>query len=73
MYFINAPTIFQMLFKMLKVFYDPRTLAKIDILGSDFDGMLKAIVPADELLRLYGTTQFLLALLNGGCYVFCFF
>ncbi len=24
MYFINSPTMFQMLYKMIKVFYDPR-------------------------------------------------
>lgn len=57
MYFINTPTLFQMLFKMVKSFYDPRTLGKIDILGSNYESTLRAIIPEDELVTLYGGKQ----------------
>jgi len=59
MYIINAPALFSMFFSMIKPFYDPVTLAKIEVLGSDYQETLRQIIPEDELPEIYGKSSLL--------------
>jgi hypothetical protein len=56
MYIINAPWAFQMIWKSIKLFLDPGTVAKIKILGSDYKGELSKIMDNDQIPIEYGGT-----------------
>jgi len=53
-YFINAPSFFTAVWKLIKKFLDPETVTKIIILGSDFQDELKRNIPPECLLKEYG-------------------
>ncbi|KAL5016994.1 hypothetical protein ScPMuIL_006583, partial [Solemya velum] len=55
-YVVNAPTIFPILFKIVKPFLGEDTIRKIKILGSNYkEELLKEIAP-DQLPKCYGGT-----------------
>ncbi|KAJ3311366.1 Structural maintenance of chromosomes protein 3 [Boothiomyces sp. JEL0838] len=63
MVIINAPYIFTVIFSILKMVIDPRTMGKIEILGSNYKEVLLQHVDADSLPVEYGGT----CQCEGGC------
>ena len=54
LFVVNAPTVFRIIWAVVKPWLDPRTLAKISILGSDFTADLLAHIPHDQLPVAFG-------------------
>ncbi|KAJ3270475.1 cytosolic factor, phosphatidylinositol/phosphatidylcholine transfer protein [Terramyces sp. JEL0728] len=63
MVIINAPYIFTVIFSILKMVIDPRTMGKIEILGSNYKEVLLQHVDAHNLPVEYGGT----CQCEGGC------
>eukprot|EP00483_Globobulimina_turgida_P002906 UN02911 len=57
MYIINAPWPFRFAWKIISNFIHPITVAKIDILGSDYINTLKKRIALDEIPKSYGGTS----------------
>jgi len=55
-FFINAPPVFTMAWKVAKNFVDPNTLKKTVILGNDFQKELLAVLPPESIPKVYGGT-----------------
>ena len=51
---INAPSVFPLIWSLIKGWMDPVTMAKIHILGSDYQELLKSIIDEDVLPEEYG-------------------
>eukprot|EP00483_Globobulimina_turgida_P012549 UN12572 len=56
MYIINAPWPFRFAWKIISNFVHPITVAKIDILGSDYINTLKKKIALDQIPKAYGGT-----------------
>ena len=56
MMIINAPWVFTFAWKIVTTFLDPGTLAKINILGSDYQEELLNLIEKDQIPREYGGT-----------------
>lgn len=57
MVFVNCPWIFNMLWGLVKIVYDPKTLKKTELISGDASEYLKQIIPLDELPADYGGKQ----------------
>jgi len=53
-YFINAPTFFTTVWKLIKKFLDQATVEKIIILGTNYQEELKNTIAPESLLKEYG-------------------
>ena len=53
-YIINAPWTFTTIWSFVKLWLAPRTIEKIDILGTDYQGELLKYIDAENLPSLYG-------------------
>jgi len=56
MYIINAPWPFRFAWKIISNFIHPITVAKIDILGSDYINTMKKKISLDQIPKAYGGT-----------------
>lgn len=56
LFVINAPWYFKYLYAAVKTFLDPVTVAKIEVLGSDYQKTLLAQIPAENLPWYLGGT-----------------
>lgn len=56
-YFVNTPSLFTAIWKMLKGWYDPVTISKISIHSSVPKEIMKLIIPEDELPISFGGTS----------------
>lgn len=57
LYIVNAPWIFPILWRIVRVWIDPRTREKIHVLGADYKTELLKHIDAQELPREYGGTS----------------
>jgi hypothetical protein len=54
LYVVNAPAVFRVIWAVVKPWMDPRTLAKIQILGSNYTEALLQDIPSEELPAALG-------------------
>lgn len=62
-YMINAPWSFSVVWSIVKPWLDPATVAKIDIIGSNYQDKLLAQIPAENLPKDFGGS----CECSGGC------
>ena len=53
-FIINAPWTFTTIWSFVKLWLAPRTIEKIDILGTDYQGVLLGHIDAENLPTFYG-------------------
>jgi hypothetical protein len=55
-YFVNAPRGFSIVWSVVKLWLDPVTVSKIEVLGSDYKATLLEQIPAENLPKAFGGT-----------------
>ena len=52
-YIVNAPSVFQVVWRFVKQWVDPQTATKIQVLGKDYHARFRELLPGVELPDLY--------------------